>query len=542
MNSFYITTPIYYANDVPHIGHAYTTIAADVLARWRRLKGDKVYFLTGTDEHGAKIDQAARASGKTPLEYLNPVVDKFRALWTRLGITHDDFIRTTEDRHKQTVQQVFEKLEAQGDIYLGSYEDWYCVPDETFWSESEVLKPGFSVSTSFKTGEGIPSPPISAKEIEESKKPRCPTCGRPVDKLKEESYFFRLSSYQDRLLSHYDQNPDFLGPKSRAGEITNFVKSGLRDLSVSRTKVAWGIPVLAHPSHTVYVWFDALLNYISALGYRPSKSAPLYDTTWPADVHLVGKEIFRFHAVIWPAMLMALGLPLPKRVFAHGWWTVEGEKMSKSRGNVVDPHAVVETYGVDAFRYFLLREVPFGSDGDFSLKAMLGRYNSELANALGNLLNRVLTLVEKNLDGVLDVGAATHELVGTNAAEWLAGYDDCLNRLAFNEGLEKILALVNQANKFAEDQAPWKLVKSDKAKAQSVLVEMARALKLAALALHPVMPTVTQEMWQQLGETVPLAQAAPALLSSGIISFAPGQKIQKGPPLFPRKESTLCKE
>jgi methionyl-tRNA synthetase len=506
MKSFYITTPIYYANDVPHIGHAYTTIAADVLARWRRLKSEKVFFLTGTDEHGAKIDQAAKTAGKTPLDYLHPVVDSFRALWTRLGITNDDFIRTTEERHKQTVQRVFEKLEAQGDIYLGTYEDWYCVPDETFWSESELV-------------DG-----------------KCPTCGRSVDKLKEESYFFRLSAYQDRLLAHYEQHPTFLAPKGRAGEIRNFVKSGLRDLSVSRTKVSWGIPVLAHPPHTVYVWFDALLNYISALGYNPTGSAPLYNETWPADVHLVGKEIFRFHAVIWPAMLMALGLPLPKRVFAHGWWTVEGEKMSKSRGNVVDPHAVVEIYGVDAFRYFLLREVPFGSDGDFSLKAMLGRYNSELANALGNLLNRVLTLVEKNFDGILDPGAATTELVANNATEWLADYDDSLNRLAFNEGLEKILALVNQANKFAEDRAPWKLVKEDREKAKSVLVEMARALKLAALALHPFMPTITQEMWQQLGESVPLGQAAPELIASGIITFAPGQKIQKGLPLFPRKE------
>jgi methionyl-tRNA synthetase len=357
-----------------------------------------------------------------------------------------------------------------------------------------------------------------------------------VDKLKEESYFFRLSAYQDRLLAHYEQNPTFLAPKGRAGEIRNFVKSGLRDLSVSRTKVAWGIPVLAHPPHTVYVWFDALLNYISALGYSPSGPAPLYNDAWPADVHLVGKEIFRFHAVIWPAMLMALGLPLPKRVFAHGWWTVEGEKMSKSRGNVVDPHAVVETYGVDAFRYFLLREVPFGSDGDFSLKAMLGRYNSELANALGNLLNRVLTLVEKNFDGVLDPARRqTNWWPATPPNGWRS-YDDSLNRLAFNEGLEKVLALVNQANKFAEDRAPWKLVKEDREKAKSVLVEMARALKLAALALHPVMPTITQEMWQQLGESVPLPQAAPELLASGIITFAPGQKIQKGLPLFPRKE------
>lgn len=507
MKTFYITTPIYYANDVPHIGHAYTTIAADVLARWRRLKGDKVYFLTGTDEHGSKIAQAAMARDQSPAAYLEGIVAKYKALWKRLDITADDFIRTTEERHKQVVQAIFERLMKQGDIYLGKYEGWYCVPDETFWAEGEI-------------SEG-----------------KCPTCGRPVERITEESYFLRLSAYEKRLLDHYAQNPDFLLPRSRAPEIIQFVKGGLKDLSVSRVKVAWGIPILSKPEHTVYVWIDALSNYITALGYQLDAGGALFKEFWPADVHLVGKEIYRFHAVIWPVMLMALGLPLPKRVFAHGWWTVEGEKMSKSLGNVVDPHAVVETYGVDAFRYFLLREVPFGSDGDFSLKALLGRYNSELANALGNLLNRVLTLVEKNFDGVLDPGAAKNELVANNAAEWLASYDDSLNRVAFHEGLEKVLALVNQANKFAEDRAPWKLVKDDREKAKSVLVEMARALKLAALALHPVMPTITQEMWQQLGEPAPLAQAASELLASGIITFAPGQKIQKGAPLFPRKET-----
>lgn len=507
MKTFYITTPIYYANDVPHIGHAYTTIAADVLARWRRLKGDTVYFLTGTDEHGSKIAQAAAARGQSPVDYLEGIVASFKTLWKRLDITADDFIRTTEERHKRVVQLIFEQLIKQGDIYLGAYEGWYCVPDETFWAEGELA-------------EG-----------------KCPTCGRPVERITEESYFLRLSAYEKRLLDYYEQNPDFLQPRFRAPEIVQFVKSGLRDLSVSRVKVAWGIPVTSKPQHTVYVWIDALSNYITALGYHLDGPGPLFREFWPANVHLVGKEIYRFHAVIWPVLLMALGLPLPQRVFAHGWWTVEGEKMSKSRGNVVDPHAVVDIYGVDAFRYFLLREVPFGADGDFSLKALLGRYNSELANALGNLLNRVLTLVEKNFEGVLDEGAATHELVGTNATEWWAGYDDCLNRLAFNDGLEKVLALVNQANKFAEDRAPWKLVKEDRDKAKSVLVEMARALKLAALALHPVMPTMTQEMWQQLGEPVPLAHAAPALLANGIITFAPGQKIRKGAPLFPRKET-----
>jgi methionyl-tRNA synthetase len=508
MKTFYITTPIYYANDVPHIGHAYTTIAADVLARWRRLKGDKVFFLTGTDEHGSKIAQAAAAGGQSPADYLEAIVSKYKVLWNRLGITFDDFIRTTEERHTRVVQMIFERLVKQGDIYLGTYEGWYCVPDETFWAEGEL-------------SEG-----------------KCPTCGRDVERITEESYFLRLSAYEKRLLDYYEQNPEFLQPRFRAPEIVQFVKGGLRDLSVSRVKVAWGIPVPSKPQHTVYVWIDALSNYITALGYRLDDQGPLFREFWPADVHLMGKEIYRFHAVIWPVLLMALGLPLPHHVFAHGWWTVEGEKMSKSRGNVVDPHAVAEGYGVDAFRYFLLREVPFGSDGDFSLKAMRGRYNSELANAVGNLLNRVLTLVEKNFEGVLDPSAATHELVGGSAVEWLADYDASLNRLAFNEGLEKVLALVNHANKFAEDRAPWKLVKEDREKARSVLVEMARALKLAALALHPVMPTMTQEMWRQLGEAVPLADCAPSLLSSGTITFAPGQKIQKGAPLFPRKEIT----
>jgi methionyl-tRNA synthetase len=490
---FYITTPIYYANDVPHIGHAYTTVAADVAARWRRLRGDAVHFLTGTDEHGSKIAQAAAAKGQSPADYLEGVVAHYKALWTRLNISHDDFIRTTEERHKRVVQQVFERLLKQGDIYLGAYEGWYCVPDETFWAQGDLV-------------DG-----------------RCPTCGRPVEKVKEESYFLRLSAYEKRLLDHYEQNPEFLQPKFRAPEIVQFVKGGLNDLSVSRVKVAWGIPVVSNPRHTVYVWVDALSNYITALDYDLEKPGPLFNQFWPADIHLVGKEIYRFHAVIWPVLLMALGLPLPKQVFAHGWWTVEGEKMSKSKGNVVDPHTVADEYGVDAFRYFVLREVPFGSDGDFSLSALAGRYNAELANALGNLLNRVLTLLEKNFDGSLDV-STDRALVPPQATEWLSDYDAILTRLSFSEALEKVMGLVSRANKYADEQAPWKLVKTDLAKAHPVLVEMARALKLSALALHPFMPTVTQEMWAQLGEPTPLAQAAPELIKTGVIGFAPGQK------------------
>jgi len=357
MKRFYITTPLYYVNDVPHIGHAYTTVAADVLARWKRLCGEPVFFLTGTDEHGSKIAQAAAKAGSSPLDYATKYAEEFKGLWTVLGISYDDFIRTTEERHRRVVQYVFSSLEASGDIYPGTYSGWYCTQCETFYTESE-LKDG-----------------------------KCPTCGRAVEFLKEDSYFFRLSRYQERLLEHYANNPDFLQPSSRAQEIVNFVKEGLRDLSVSRSKVAWGVPVPGHSGHSVYVWFDALLNYITAAGYLPRSLPPSvgeasptegggdhgerrFEDIWPADVHIVGKEIFRFHTVIWPAMLMALQLPLPAKVFAHGWWTVEGRKMSKSIGNVVDPHQMSEEYGVDAFRYFLLREVPFGGDGDFSAAAV----------------------------------------------------------------------------------------------------------------------------------------------------------------------------
>lgn len=506
MKTTYVTTPIYYANDVPHIGHAYTTLAADAYVRWKRMSGGAAYLLTGTDEHGAKIAQAAAAAGQAPRAYLDRVVEKFRDLWTRLSVVPDDFIRTSDERHVKVVQAVFEKLLKQGDIYLGAYEGWYCVPDETFLSESEII-------------DG-----------------KCPTCGRPVERLREESYFFKLSAYEGRLLEHFEKHPNFLSPASRAPEIRQFVKTGLRDLSVSRTKVTWGVPVPSHPQHTVYVWFDALLNYISALGYSPQgSSGDLFKSLWPADVHLVGKEIFRFHAVIWPALLMALELPLPRRVFAHGWWTVDGEKMSKSRGNVVDPHKMADDFGVDAFRYFLLREVPFGGDGDFSVKAFQARYNAELANALGNLLNRVLTLLEKNFSGRLSAG--DFSLVPADARPWFADISAAYERLAFHEVLEAANGLVNRANKFAEDSAPWKTVKTDPTRAQTVLTEMARALKAVALALAPVMPSMTEEIWRQLGEPRSLTSSAASLLSTGALGFGVEQAVQKGAPLFPRKET-----
>lgn len=498
MKPFYLTTPLYYVNDVPHIGHAYTTIAADILARWKRMNGEKVFFLTGTDEHGAKIAAAAEKTGETPQDFVNRIAGEYRKVWKALDISHDDFIQTSETRHKKVVQEVFEKLKATGDITKGTYEDWYCVHDESYFSENELIDK------------------------------KCPSCGRDVQKLKEESYFFNLSKYAPALLSHFEKSPDFLSPKHRANEIINFVKSGLRDLSVSRTRVTWGVPIPSDPSHTVYVWFDALLNYVSA----PPAEA------WPADVHLVGKEIFRFHTVIWPAMLLALGRPLPKKVFAHGWWTVEGTKMSKSLGNVVNPVQMSEEYGVDAFRYFLFREVPFGADGDFSEKSLLNRYNAELANNLGNLLQRTITLIAKNFDGAIpqrkNPSALLSDISGfakTVSAQYEA--------LAFGEVLETLFGLMIRTNKYIDEQAPWKMTAEQKEPLAAVLLECLSVVKTLAVYLHPFMPSKTQAIWERIGETAPLHEHAPATLrdfSQGKTpQFAVGQAVRKGDPLFMRK-------
>lgn len=494
MKKFYLTTPLYYVNDVPHIGHAYTTIAADVLARWKRMRGESVFFLTGTDEHGAKIAQAAEAAGVQPGEFVQKVAGSFQTLWKKLLITNDDFIRTAEDRHKKVVQEVFEKLKASGDIYKGTYEDWYCIHDEAYFSESELV-------------DG-----------------KCPTCGRTVQKLKEESYFFKLSKYEAPLLDHFAKNPSFLSPSHRANEIINFVKSGLRDLSVSRTRVKWGVPITSDPSHTVYVWFDALLNYISAVKTDPQ--------IWPADVHLVGKEIFRFHTVIWPAMLLALKLPLPKKVYAHGWWTVEGTKMSKSLGNVVDPHKMADEYGVDAFRYFLLREVPFGADGDFSEKALLTRYNSELANNLGNLLQRTTTILVKSLEGKIPEAKAKSQLL-SDAGGFFADLDQKYSHLAFGDVLETIYNLMIRTNKYIDEQAPWTMGTDRKEELGGVMLQCLYSIKALAIALSPFMPAKMEEVWKRLGE--PGAISCPLDLKE--LRFSTGQTVQKGDPLFLRKGS-----
>jgi methionyl-tRNA synthetase len=368
LKSYYVTTPIYYVNDVPHIGHAYTTIAADVMARFKRWTKNEVFFLTGTDEHGQKVEKAAKEKGRTPKALADEMVKRFQELWKRLDITNDHFVRTTDDYHAKVVQKFFARLLESGDIYLGEYEGWYCTPCETYWLEDELRDEN-----------------------------TCPDCGRPTERLKEPSYFFRLSKYQEPLLKFYKENPDFVRPQTRMNEIVSFVSGGLNDISISRTNFSWGIPVPGDPKHVIYVWFDALFNYLSGLGYGWKDER--YHKFWPADVHFIGKDILRFHAVFWPAFLMAAGVPLPKRVFAHGWWTVEGRKMSKSLRNVVDPHLLIDLYGGDALRYFLLREVSFGFDGDFSHRAMAHRVNGDLANDLGNLFYRSLSMEIKYFKG-----------------------------------------------------------------------------------------------------------------------------------------------
>ncbi len=467
---FYITTPIYYVNDIPHIGHAYTTTACDAIARYKRMKGYEVKFLTGTDEHGQKIQTAAEAKGISPQELVDRIHLKFRELCTLLNASNDDFIRTTEERHIKTVQAMFAKLIEQGDIYKGTYSGYYCVPDETYVPEN-AMGPN-------KT---------------------CPDCGRPLTIMEEESYFFRASKYVPQLIEYYEKHAKAVMPRIRYNEIMSFLKSGVRDQSVSRTSLKWGIPVPGDEKHVIYVWFDALINYASAVGYLddPEKFAHW----WSGVRHMVGKDIIRFHCVIWPLMLIALGVSLPNEVFAHGWWTVDGEKMSKTRGNVVDPFKMVEEYGLDPFRYFLLREVPFGNDGDFSELALVGRINSDLANDLGNLLNRTLQMIRSYRGGVVpSCGESDSELCAMSA-KILERVDSAMNEYAFDEALKATWEFIGRANKFIDETMPWKLAKdeSQNARLDFVLLNLYEALRLSALLVAPVMPDTAKRIWTQLG-------------------------------------------
>jgi methionyl-tRNA synthetase len=501
---FYVTTPIYYVNDVPHIGHAYTTLAADVLARYRRIMGYEVFFLTGTDEHGQKVEKAANTAGETPLELADRVVKRFQSLWEKLGIEYTDFIRTTQERHKKGVAHLFRKVLEKGDIYLGEYEDWYCTPCETFWTETQLI-------------DG-----------------KCPDCNRPTEKLKEESYFFRMSGYQEELLAHIEANPDFIQPKSRRNEILSFVREGLRDLSVSRTTFNWGIPVPDNPAHVVYVWFDALANYITALGY-PDEGGN-FGSYWPADVHLIGKDILRFHTVYWPTFLLSAGLPLPKKVFAHGWWTVEGQKMSKSLQNVVEPNMLIDRYGVDAVRYFLLREVPFGLDGDFSHAALVHRINSDLANDLGNLLNRSTAMINKYFAGIVQEPGEMEEIdrdFRSKTEAMVGQVGRSMEELAFSKALQAIWETVSAGNKYIDETAPWTLAKdpAQKGRLATVMYTLLESQRIVHILLSAFMPKTAAKALGYLGWEEAPNEAG---LSWG--GLKSGTKILKAEPLFPRIE------
>jgi methionyl-tRNA synthetase len=514
MAKFYLTTPLYYVNDAPHIGHAYTTVAADILARWRRLQGDTVFFLTGTDEHGQKVEQAAAARGRTPLAHADDLVGRFEELWHRLNISHDDFIRTTEARHTRVVQAVLQQLWDKQQIYADTYQGWYCLPDERFWTEKEVV-------------DG-----------------QCPDCRRPVTPLAERNYFFKMGAYQERLRHDIEQNPSFIQPESRRNEVLGFLAQPLGDLCISRPKhrLAWGVPIPFDPDYVTYVWVDALVNYISVVGY--SEDEARFAHLWPCDLHLVGKDILTTHAVYWSTLLMALGLPLPARLFAHGWWTMDGEKMSKSRGNIVDPNALIEAFGAEALRYFLFRGVPFGQDGNFSEALFITRYNSDLANDLGNLASRTITLILRLSEGVIPSPAVAPaaapaqegrgEEIRRLADALFDNVDTALSELAFHRALGEIWRLVDAANRYIEQTAPWALPPSEHEKRNTALHTSAEALRIIALYLSPFLPETAEKIHQMLGLGSLGNEPIETQRRWGLSLV--GRHVSKGAPLFPRIE------